>query len=382
MSEIGRHKRELDTPALLVDVAVLDRNIARMVAMLRGTECGLRPHFKAHRTPAIMRRQLAAGGRSDAAGYPRDSAGGGRPTPLPGVTCAKLAEAEHLADLGFDGFLVANEVVGERKWARLARLAARAEVIVGVDHPETARGIARHAREVGATVGVLIDVEIGLERCGVAPGLPALSLARQVAEEQGLALRGVMGYEGHVIGLPEEEKERACRAAIGQLVETAARLRDDGLLVEIVSAGGTGSFTITSRIPGVTELQCGTYAVMDLLFREVGGAPFDYATTLLATVVSRPVPERAIVDAGKKALHASFGWARPVGLPGAALTALHSEHGILALEGEARDLPLGATVEFIPYYVEGTINLHDRIYAIQDDHVIDVWEVSGRDCSR
>lgn len=360
--EIGRHQRELDTPALLVDLEVLDRNIARMAAMLEGGDCALRPHFKAHRTPAIMRRQLAAGGI--------------------GVTCAKLAEAEHLADLGMDGFFIANEVVGEPKWARLARLAERAEVIVGVDHPETARGIARHARAVGTTVGVLVDLNVGLDRCGIAPGPAAHALARQVAEEPGLSLRGVMAYEGHVIGLSETEKEVACRASVGQLVETAAALRQEGLPVEIVSAGGTGSFTITSRIPGVTELQCGTYAVMDLLFREVARAPFDYAVTVLATVISRPVPERAVTDAGKKSLHASFGWARPIDLPGATLTNLHSEHGLLALEGEARDLALGATVEFIPYYVEGTINLHDRMYVIQNDHVVDVWEVSGRACSR
>jgi D-serine deaminase-like pyridoxal phosphate-dependent protein len=360
--EIGRHKRELDTPALLVDVDVLDGNIARMEAMLQETECRVRPHFKAHRTPAISRRQLAAGGL--------------------GVTCAKLAEAEHLADLGMDGFLIANEVVGERKWERLARLAERVEVIVGVDHPETARGIARHAREVGSTVNVLVDLNVGLDRCGVAPGAPARELAHLMAEERGLRLRGAMAYEGHVIGLPEGEKEAATRASVGQLVEEVAALREEGLPIEIVSAGGTGSFTITSRIPGVTELQCGTYAVMDILFREVGRAPFDYAVTVLATVISRPVPERAVTDAGKKSLHASFGCSRPVDLPGATLTSLHSEHGILALEGKARELPLGATVEFIPYYVEGTINLHDRIYAVQNDRVVDVWEVSGRGCSR
>lgn len=359
---IGSHKHELDTPALLVDLDVLNGNIAKMAALLRETGCRLRPHFKAHRTPAITRRQLAAGGI--------------------GVTCAKLAEAEHLADLGMDRFLVANEVYGEIKWRRAARLAERAEVIVGVDHAEAARGLARAAQEARAEVGVLVDVNIGLDRCGVAPGEPALDLARRVAEMRGLRLRGVMGYEGHVVGMPEAEKEIACRAAIGRLLETAARLRDDGLPVEIVSAGGTGSFTVTSRIPGVTELQCGTYAVMDILFREQGRAPFDYAVTVLTTIISRPVPERAVTDAGKKALHASFGWAQPVGLPGARLTGLHSEHGILELEGEARSLPLGARVEFVPYYVEGTINLYDWMHVVQHDRVVDVWEVSGRGLSQ
>ena len=112
------------------------------------------------------------------------------------------------------------------------------------------------------------------------------------------------------------------------------------------------------------------------------GAPFEYAVTVLTTVISRPTPDRAVTDAGKKGIHASFGWARPVGLPGAKLTGLHSEHGILELEGDAQNLPHGANVEFVPFYVEGTINLHDRMYVLQNDHVIDVWAVSGRDHSR
>jgi D-serine deaminase-like pyridoxal phosphate-dependent protein len=359
---VGRHKSELDTPALLIDLDTLDRNIAKMVELLRGGSCGLRPHFKAHRTPAIMRRQLAAGGH--------------------GVTCAKLGEAEHLADEGLDHFLVANEIYGDLKWDRLARLAQRVEVMVGVDSAEAVRGMGRAARAAGTEVGVLVDVNSGLNRCGVAPGAPALELARRVAEEPGLSLRGVMAYEGHVMGLGEEEKRAAAQAALGPVIESAEQIRADGLPVPIVSAGGTGTFLATSRLPGITELQCGTYAVMDILFHEQGGAPFEYAVTVLTTVISRPTPSRAVTDAGKKGIHASFGWARPVNLPGAKLTGLHSEHGILELEGEAQNLPHGAKVEFIPFYVEGTINLHDRMYVLQNDRVVDVWEVSGRDHSR
>jgi D-serine deaminase-like pyridoxal phosphate-dependent protein len=361
-SEIGLHKHELDTPALLVDLDTLDRNIARMVEFLRGTSCGLRPHFKAHRTPEITRRQLAAGGL--------------------GVTCAKLGEAEHLADLGMDRFLIANEVVGEIKWRRLAELARRVEVIVGVDHLDAARGIAQAARDAGSEVGVLVDVNVGLNRCGVAPGKTALELARRVAQEPGLRLRGVMGYEGQVVGLDDEAKREACRAAIEPLTETAQRVREDGLPCEIVSAGGTGTFTATARIPGVTEVQCGTYAVMDILFRERGRAEFEYAVTVLATVISHSTAARAVTDAGKKAIHASFGCSRPVALPGATLTALHSEHGILELEEEAQDVALGAKIEFIPYYVEGTINLYEEMYVVQKERVVDVWEVSGRGRSR
>ena len=352
------HKSELDTPALLLDLPTLDGNIRKMTDLLQGTGVGIRSHFKAHRTPEISRRQIAAGSL--------------------GVTCAKLGEAELLAEEGLNGFLIANEVVGAPKWRRLARLAERAEVMVGVDNPWVATEMGRHAVEVGSTVGVLVDVDSGMSRCGVPPGTPALDLARRVAETPGLQLRGVMTYEGHTVMESPDGKEAAIRAAVSQATESAALIRADGLPCPVVSAGGTGSFMATARCPGVTELQCGTYAVMDVLFREHAHAPFDYALSVLATVISRPTPGRAVTDGGKKALHPSFGMSPPRNLPGATLTALHSEHGILELEGAAQDLRVGALVEFIPYYVEGTMNLYDRVYVLQDERVVDVWAISGR----
>lgn len=349
---------ELDTPALLVDLDVLEANLDRMAAALAGGPCGIRSHFKAHRMAEICKRQVARGAH--------------------GITCAKLGEAEALADEGLDHFLIANEVVGTHKWRRLAALAQRAEVIVAIDNAEVAAATASAAREAGSTVGVLVDVDTGLQRCGVAPGDAVLDLARRCADLPGLRFRGVMGYEGHVVQLPEAEKQAQATHSLGLLVEAAEQCRADGLPVEVVSAGGTGCWDITSRYPGITEIQAGTYAVMDILFHEDANTRnFDYACTVLGTVISRPTPERAVTDCGKKALHPSFGMSRPVDLPGATLTALHSEHGLLHLEANAASPTIGDRVRFIPYYVEGTINLYDRAYAIRNGEVVEEWAVTG-----
>jgi D-serine deaminase-like pyridoxal phosphate-dependent protein len=148
--------------------------------------------------------------------------------------------------------------------------------------------------------------------------------------------------------------------------------------VEIVSAGGTGCWDITARFPGITEIQAGTYAVMDILFHDDAAThDFDYACTVLGTVISRPTPERAVTDCGKKALHPSFGMSRPMDLPDTTLTALHSEHGLLHLGPDAPALQIGDRVQFIPYYVEGTINLYDRAYAVRQGEVVEEWPVTG-----
>lgn len=349
----------LDTPALLIDLELLEGNLQRMSEALRRMGSTIRPHFKAHRMAEICRRQLALGAH--------------------GITCAKLGEAEVLGELGFDHFLIANEVVGPVKWGRLARLAQSRDVLVGIDNFEVAQATAAAAREAGSEIGVLVDLNLGMGRCGVAPGLPALELASRCAELPGLSFEGVMGYEGQIVMLPREEKVAAGRAALGKLTDTAERCRDAGLPVRVVSAGGTGCWDITATQPGVTELQCGTYTLMDLLFHEGGGAcDFDYACTVLGTVISRPHPDRAVVDVGKKGLHPSFGMARPMELPDAELLSLHSEHGILSVGGDARALRPGDTVRFIPSYLEGTVNLYDRAYVIRNGAAVEEWTVTGR----
>jgi D-serine deaminase-like pyridoxal phosphate-dependent protein len=191
-----------------------------------------------------------------------------------------------------------------------------------------------------------------------------------------------MGYEGHAGMLPADEKEAACREAVARLTKTADACRSAGLPVEIVSGGGTGTWNITAAIPGVTELQAGTYAVMDVLFRERAGAEFGYACTVLTTIISRPTTERAVTDAGKKSLHPSFGMPVPFGMDGVEVTGLNSEHGILTLSDEARALRVADRVRLVPYYAEGTINLFDVAYAVRGGQVVAEWEIATRNRSQ
>ncbi len=352
----------LDTPALLVDLDILERNLDRMRDALQGTACGIRPHFKSHRISAISRRQIERGAH--------------------GITCAKLGEAERLASLGFDDLLVANELVGPHKWRRLAALAGRRRVLCGMDNLEVAQAIAAAAREAGTEVGFLLDLNAGLNRCGIAPGPGAVELATRMAALPGLRFRGLMAYEGHAVLMGPAEKEAECREAMARVAETAQHCRDAGLPVEIISAGGTGTWDVTRRCPGVTELQAGTYALMDILFREGAGAQFDYACTVLTTVISRPTADRAVTDGGKKAIHPSFGMPYAVGWEGVEVQGLHSEHGVLGVSGAAQQLRVGDRVQFIPRYVEGTTNLYARAWAVRGGAVVEEWPVDGRDCSQ
>ena len=345
---MARPLTDLPTPALCVDVDALGRNLARMAEFFRGRPCALRPHVKAHKTPAIARLQAAAG----AAGF----------------TCATIGEAAVLARHGFDDLLIANELVDPAKRPALRALAERVRLTVAVD---SAAGVALLR---GLPVGVLVDVNVGLPRCGVAPA-DARALARTVADA-GLPLRGVMGYEGHAMAIAEPDaRAHAARAAMATLLEVAATLRADGHAIEVVSAGGTGTYAVTGTIPGVTEVQAGSYALMDTAYARFG-LPFEEALRCLTTVVS--VQGRlAVLDAGLKALAVDHG--NPALPPevGASVLFLSDEHTTLAA-GEAFAARPGDRVWLRPSHVDPTVNLHDRLVAFRGEEVVDVWPVEAR----
>jgi len=355
---------EIPTPALVLDAAALDRNIARMAAFFADGSCRLRPHVKAHKTPEIARRQLAAGSCA-------------------GLTCATVGEAESVAEL-CDDLLIANELIGADKCERAARLAVtlrdrageRARVTVAVDSVEGLRALSAAAGVAGVTMGVLVDVNVGQNRCGVAPGDETLQLARQVAAYPRVVLRGVMGYEGHVQPIrARAEREAATRAAMSRLIESVDALRAGGLPCEIVSAGGTGTFDISGRIAGVTEIQAGSYALMDTDYREVG-VPFDQAFWVLGTVVSVPTPDRCVVDAGHKSMTRDHGMPSVADIPGARVTALNDEHAVIGLSSSSVTPRLGDRVRLVPSHTDPTINLHDDFYVLDGDRVIDVWPIA------
>jgi D-serine deaminase-like pyridoxal phosphate-dependent protein len=347
-----------------MDIGKVESNIARMASFLADKTCRLRPHVKTHKTAVLAHKQIAAG--------------------AVGMCAAKLGEAEMLVAGGVRDVLVANEIVGPTKIARLVALAHHSDIMVAVDEASNARDIGAVARASGVTVRVLVDVNVGQNRCGAEPYEPARRLAREVAEIQGLRLCGVMGYEGHLVFLPDrEEKGRKARESMAKLTETAELIRQDGLAdAPIVSGGGTGTHEFTAAYPGVTELQAGSYITMDGRYRDLG-MPFDTALTVLASVVSRQRPNVVILDVGMKAISHEFGYPYVLGVPGARISRMSEEHGIVELEDpDAVSLKPGDKVFLLPTHGDTTINLHDRYFVVRDGVLETVWDVAGRGKSR
>jgi D-serine deaminase-like pyridoxal phosphate-dependent protein len=339
---------DVTTPALCVDLDALERNLERMASFFRARPCALRPHFKAHKTPAIARLQAAAG--------------------CNGFTCATLREAEVLADHGFTDLLIANEIVDATKLPRLRAVAERATLTVAVDSIDGA------ALLRGQPVGVLLDVNVGLPRCGVFPA-DAVAVARAIVDA-GLRLRGVMGYEGHAMAIPEREaRSETARTALAVLLGVADALRGEGFAVDVVSAGGTGTYDVTGAHPGITEVQAGSYALMDTAYARFG-LPFEEALGCLVTVVSAH-GRLAVVDGGLKALAVDHG--NPelrAGVP-ARILFLSDEHATLTTEAAFAARP-GDRLWLRPSHVDPTVDLHARLYAYRGDTVVDAWPVEAR----
>jgi D-serine deaminase-like pyridoxal phosphate-dependent protein len=354
---IPRTLADIPTPALVVDSHALDRNIARMADFFAAGPCRLRPHFKAHKTPEIARRQLAAGSCT-------------------GLTCATVGEAEVVAGLCPE-VLIANEIVSPAKCQRVAALARRMRVIVAVDSLVGLGMLSRAAESAGARIGVLIDVNVGQNRCGVEPGQPALTLARHAVNSRGILLRGVMGYEGHLQPVRDVlDREARAQAAMRTLVDTAELIRASGLACDIVSAGGTGTYDISGRVAGVTEIQAGSYVLMDTDYAGVG-VPFEAAFRVLGTVVSRPARDRCIADCGHKAASKDHGFPAVLGIKSALVTALNDEHATIAIP-ESSPIAVGDQIALLPSHTDPTVNLHDVFFVVEGETVVDLWPIVSR----
>ncbi len=358
---------DIPTPALLLDLDRFERNLARLASHVRQAGKNLRPHAKTHRCPDIARRQVAAGAL--------------------GVACAKLGEAEVMAGAGIRGLLITTEVVTAPGIRRLTRLVAEApDTLVVVDNAEDVTVLGLEAAADGVVVNVLVDVDVGNRRTGIAPGEPAVALARAVAAQPALRFRGLQGYAGHCAHVIGWDKRRdASLAAMALLMETRALCERSGLSVEIVAGGSTGTHDIDVELPGLTELQSGSYCVMDLDYRRIGGrsgallTDFEMALTVAATVVSVPTRDRAMVDAGLKAFSTDKPFPpEPVERPGIEYGFAGDEHGRLTVTDPSRAPRLGERIEFFPPHCDPTINLYDRIYAVRGGRVEAVWEISAR----
>jgi D-serine deaminase-like pyridoxal phosphate-dependent protein len=355
---LGGGRDQIDTPALLLDIDKLERNIAAMAAFAAGGPAKLRPHAKTHKCVEIARLQLAAG--------------------AVGITCAKVGEAEALAEGGIPDILIANQVVGPIKIARLVALARRCTVTIAVDDAGNVAQLAAAAAQAGVVIRCYVEVDVGMARCGVPDGAAALALARLVEPAPALVFAGLQTYEGHLQNVVPLT-ERIARAERDMAGARAAReaIEAGGLAVGEVSGGGTGTHMVTGRLPFMTELQCGSFATMDAQYRSVGGADFENALTVLATVISRPRPDRAVVDAGLKGVTPEFG-DPTVLIEGASWLDFSEEHGELVLAGPAQALRVGDKIELVPRHGCTTVNLYDQFHVLRDGRLVDLWRVAGR----
>jgi D-serine deaminase-like pyridoxal phosphate-dependent protein len=343
---------ELPSPALIVDLDAFERNLAAAADLLRGSDTQLRPHVKTHRTPGLAIRQLGPHAR--------------------GVTCATVGEAEAMVAAGIDDVFLSNEIVSPDKAERLARLARDAQVAVAVDSQHGVDVIAAAAGRARVDVGVLVDVDVGLARCGVPGPDQAVALGRSAAGTPRLRLRGIMGYEGRLRAANAERDQRITQAATG-LAAVRRAFTSAGLPCEVVSSAGTSTFVQAVADPEITEIQAGTYALMETDLAGLG-LPFVPALTVSAMVISRS-DGRVVLDAGRKSISCDYG--PPTALPPqAALTAINEEHTTLRWDGELPDF--GARVELRPLHVRLTFNLHDEVWLARGDKVIDRLPVVAR----
>ncbi len=355
---VGLPEASIPTPALVLDAAAFERNLDGMDAFLAGRRVALRPHAKTHKTPMIGHIQMRRGAI--------------------GLCCATLGEAEAMIYAGLDHILVTSQVVGEDKVRRAAALARWADLMVAVDSRENLRDLSREAAARGARLGVIVEVDVGMGRCGVRSPEDAIRLARAASELPGLVFRGLMGYEGHAVFIGDRaDREDAGRKANAGLVETAEAVRRAGIPVEIVSAAGTGTFDIAGDYSGITELQTGSYIFMDLTYGKLD-LPFEYALTALATVISRPGPDTVVLDCGMKSISVEREPPRPLSFPGLEILKLSEEHATGRILPGAAELRPGDRVKLVPSHCCTTVNLYDEIFVVRDGRVEAVWPVEAR----
>jgi D-serine deaminase-like pyridoxal phosphate-dependent protein len=358
---IGEPRDSAPTPALILDLPKVERNIEEMARRMAGLPAALRPHAKIHKSPTLGRMQVEAGAM--------------------GLTTATVWEATAMVEGGVTDVLVANQCVGPAKAAELARLCREARVTTLVDSRINADELSAAGRNAGSEIGVLVEIDVGFHRCGVRTIDEAVELGRYLDEQGGLRLLGLLGYEGHCM----LEPDRAVRiektlAANEILIEAADEFERQGLPTGIVAAGGFGTWDITGANPRITEIHAGSYIFMDAFHRNLVPG-FEVGLTVLATVISRAGPI-AILDCGRKSIGIDRALPELVGGDGRVRYDhgeyfIHEEHvGIEVNEGSV--LNVGDRAELMPGYAPTTVNFYDIYYVISDERIVDVWRILGR----
>lgn len=363
---LGRPANEIPTPALLVDLDVFEANVRTMADHCRSRGILHRPHGKHFKSPAIAKELVAAG--------------------AVGVCGAKLGEGEVFVKGGIRDVLITAPVVGTHKIRTLVELVGiTPDIKVVVDNHQNVRDLAAAARSAGRRLKVLVEINVGQDRTGVDTPEEAVALARVIAAEEGLELKGVQAYAGHNQAIHGFENRRAATIAANERgARSWVAIREAGFPVSIVSVGGTGSAFIDSEFEGVTEVQPGSYIFMDTSYAAIGGEhsdrleDFQYALTVLTTVISRPTAGRAVTDGGNKALTTDSGLASLKDLPGVTYRPAGDEYGLLLLRQPSRGLKVGQRVEFIPSHSDTNVNLYDCFFGVRNGTVETVWPIAAR----
>ena len=356
---VGMPVTELPTPALVVDIEIMTRNMETMANYLTKVKTQLRPHAKTHKTPAIGHMQMRAG--------------------AVGLCCATVGEAEVLVYAGIPEVMIANEIVDPVSLRRAVNLARQARVLMIVDDCENVKNLAAVARQYGAVVDVLVDLDVGQGRCGSRSLEKLEQVARQVVKQKSLNLKGVFGYEGHLQFLTDrEERSHKGREATGLLVRAAKELAGMGMNMEIVSGAGTGTYDIAAEFAEMTEIQAGSYIFMDGTYQKLG-LPFQQSLTVMATVVSRPTDDLAVFDVGIKGISPERFNPSLQGVVGGCVEvkSLSEEHAVANIAGGFDPKP-GEKYHFIPSHCCSTVNLYDAMFVSRNGIVEAVWPIAAR----
>jgi D-serine deaminase-like pyridoxal phosphate-dependent protein len=354
---LGQPLDALDTPQLLIDLDRVDANVARMLDRFRHKPINVRVHFKSLKCAGLARYLHSIGVKN--------------------FLCAKLNEAEVLAQAGLTDLFIANQIVGSIKIKRLVDLARRGEVSVCVDDPQNIDDLSRAAQAAGVTIGVLVEVDVGMERCGVEPGEPALQLVRKTQNLPGLRFLGLQGYQGHLqLTADASERHGKCVDGLARLVETRRLIERAGIPVAVVTGGGTGTWDDTGAFDGMTEIQPGSFILMDCIYHTVR-PEFGCALSVLTSVISRR-PKWYVLDAGSKAISKDFGMPVVKDHGDEKAVKLSEEH--TRVDADTSKIAIGEYRQVIPAHCCATMNLHRQCLAVRKGRVEAVWpiEASGQ----
>jgi len=353
---IGQHINKADTPALWVDLDALDNNTTKMYALAKSHWVRWRPHVKASKSPDLAKRLLEGGAQ--------------------GITCAKVSEAEAMVAGGITDILIANEVIGQTKISRLVKLAEHARICVACDDVKNIQEISLAAVAANQTIDILVDINVGANRCGVTPD-KAPQLAEVVTDLPGVRLRGLMGYEGHVMGMQPEDKEAASTQAADVLADARNALESAGFHVEILSGGGSGNYWHAASLGSINELQAGGGALMDISYQDLMKLPnHQFALFLNAQVISTAVEGRIILDAGWKSTGRHTGLPKIISHDNSEVISLNAEHTIVSAS-DVTEISTGDRMTMVPHYSDSTVLLHREMYAVRNNIIEDVWPITG-----